>query len=60
MLQTILTFEDVPIMEYAPFTVVRHGRGQWQVLDADGFDFIGQYVTKRDADRYLRVIPITN
>lgn len=55
MKQTILTVLDIPGQEYAPFTAIQQGRGLWQVLDCNGHDYIGEYVSKREADRYLRI-----
>lgn len=34
-----------------PFTIVRYSRGQHKLLDPNGMDYIGQYVTLNDAKK---------
>ena len=34
-----------------PFTISTYGHGRYQLLDPDGFDYCGEYVTLRDARR---------
>ncbi|MCD8739057.1 hypothetical protein LT679_00460 [Mucilaginibacter roseus] len=34
-----------------PFHIVRYQRGHYRLLDPDGFDYIGQYVSLKDAKR---------
>ena len=34
-----------------PFTIQKFGSGAYRLLDPNGFDYIGQYVTLRDARR---------
>jgi hypothetical protein len=36
-------------IESHPFSIERHGFGKYTLLDPDGYDYIGEYVTKRDA-----------
>ncbi len=34
-----------------PFTIVKHHRGEYKLLDPNGMDYIGQYVTLKDAQK---------
>lgn len=34
-----------------PFTISTHSRGRHQLLDPDGFEYCGEYITLRDARR---------
>lgn len=34
-----------------PFTIVKYSKGQYILLDPNGFDYIGEYVTLADAKR---------
>ncbi len=45
---------SLAITEYIrskPFTIVKHHRGEYKLLDPNGMDYIGQYVTLKDAQK---------
>lgn len=38
-------------MNPSPYQIIKHNRGQYQVLDPQGFDPIGEYVSKHGAEQ---------
>lgn len=36
-------------IKLVPFKIVKHSRNQYQLLDPEGMDYIGEYVTFKDA-----------
>lgn len=54
--RTLLTAQEVVkqlalFRQKHPFTISTYGHGRHQLLDPDGFDYCGEYVTLRDARR---------
>jgi len=58
--RTLLTFHEVAeqltiFRHKHPFTICIHSRGRHQLLDPDGFDHCGEYVTLKGARRTSEV-----
>lgn len=48
----MVLFPAIPSgMNTAPYTIIKHYRGQYQVLDPNGKDMLGQYVSQHEAQQ---------